>query len=308
MVKRVYAVVGASGQIGQVVAESLVKRGHEVRAIGRDPKKLEALKSKGTEIVVTNGFSDPSTFEKCFQGCDAAFLMIPPGQGVDDLWAFQDRVGQVLTEAVRKSGLGAVVNLSSIGADLPTGLGPINGLHRQEERLNALSKVDVLHLRAAYFMDNFMWAIPAILQTGALKTPLKPEIALPLVATADIGMKASELLDQLNFKGHSVCDFLGPRAITMEEVAPILGRAIDKPDLKYVAQSYEELRKGLASIGVQPKVIEVMIEMYTGINAGKCNPTQKPTPDQCGKTALEEFAKIFAKAYKSQAEKLKVSV
>ncbi len=308
MAKRAYVIVGASGQIGQVVAGCLVKRGHDVKAIGRDAVKLEALKAKGVKIMLTESFENRPLFEKAFQGADAAFFMIPPGYNTEDLWAFQDRVGQTLTDAAAQSGLSAIVNLSSLGADLPSGTGPIAGLHRQEERLNALSNVQIIHLRAGYFMENLMWAIPGILQSDVLKTPLRSDIAVPMVATSDIGMKVAELLDQLSFTGHTICDFLGPRSIKMGEVAAILGRAIDKPGLKYVSQSEQEMRSEMTRAGIKPKVIEVMIEMYNACNNGKCLPTQELTPDRHGTTSLEEFAKIFAKAYKSQLEKRKIGI
>lgn len=234
--------------------------------------------------------------------------MIPPGYNTEDLWAFQNRVGETLTDAIGKSSLQAVVNLSSLGADLPSGTGPILGLHRQEERLNTLSHIHILHLRAGYFMENLMWAIPGLLQSDVLKTPLRPDIAVPMVTTSDIGMKVVELLDQLSFMGHTICDFLGPRLVRMGEAVSILGRAIDKPSLKYLQQSDKEVRAEMTHAGIKTKVVEVMLEMYNACNNGKCLPTQELTPDHRGTTSLEEFAKIFAKAYNSQLEKLKIGI
>lgn len=52
----------------------------------------------------------------------------------------------------------------------------------------------------------------------------------------------------------------------------------------------------------------MQLEMYRTCNNGKCLTIQELTPDHHGTTSLEEFANIFAKAYKSQLEKLKIGI
>ena len=41
-----------------------------------------------------------------------------------------------------------VVNLSSVGADLPSGVGPVSGLHLVEKEFDKLEGVNVLNLKA----------------------------------------------------------------------------------------------------------------------------------------------------------------
>jgi uncharacterized protein YbjT (DUF2867 family) len=309
MAKKVYAVMGASGQIGRVITEQLLKKGHQVKALGRDQKKLEPLKSKGAEVVVLQGFDKEAVLTKAFNDVDGVFTMVPPGYGVDNFAAYQANVGEAVKAAVQKNDIQHVVNLSSIGAHLPEGTGPIKGLYGQEQRLNALPGPNILHLRPGFFMENFLGSIPVILQTGALKTPLKPELSLPAIATEDIGMRAAEFLDRCDFKGHTVFELIGPRAHNLVETAKILGSAIGKPELKYVQLTYDEAKKAMLAAGAKPALADLFIEMYKAFNDGKCLPTQKLTADHQGKTTLEQFAaKNFAKAFKAQAEKQKVMV
>jgi uncharacterized protein YbjT (DUF2867 family) len=190
-----------------------------------------------------------------------------------------------------------VVNLSSIGAEQPSGTGPIAGLYRQEQRLNKLSGVNILHLRPSAFMENNFFSLPVIKGQGVNGSAAPGDIPLPTVATQDIGEKAGELLDHLNFKGHEVFDFTGPREYSSKEVTAALGKAIGKPDLAYVQFSLEDVKKGLLGSGLKPRMVDLMIEMYKAGGEGKLHPTQPLTPERRGKTTIEEFAKGFAAVY-----------
>ncbi len=190
-----------------------------------------------------------------------------------------------------------VVDLSSIGAEQPSGTGPIAGLYRQEQRLNKLSGVNVVHLRPSSFMENNFFSIPVIKGNGINGAATPGNIPLPTVATQDIGEKAAELLDGLHFKGHESFDFTGPKEYTQMEVTVALGKAIGKPDLPYVQFSLEDIKKGLLGSGFKPGMTDLMVEMYKAGSEGKLHPTQPLTAEHRGKTPIEEFAKVFAGAY-----------
>ncbi len=295
MSKRVIAVLGATGHIGTLLTEDLLSRGHEVRALGRDAAKLSVLAGKGAKTGAV-AFDDAAGLTEAFRGADAAFTMIPPSYGEENFSAWQDRAGQAIVEAVRKSGLKHVVDLSSLGAQHPEGTGPITGLHRQEKRLDGVAGLNVLHLRAAYFMENHYWSIPTIKIANVNGTALYTNLPFSQVATADIARKAAEVLDPLDFKGRSVLELGGPKDLTMKEATSILGRAIGKPLLKYVEFPYEEVEKNLGAAGMKPATAAQMVDMYRGFNDGLVVPE---TPLQVrGTVTLEEFARGFAAAYK----------
>ncbi len=296
MSKKTYAVLGATGHIGHVLTEKLLEKGHKVLALGRDEKKLDGLKAKGAEIA-SPSFGDSAALTEAFKGKDGVFSMIPPSYGVEDFADYQDRTGEAIALAIQNSGVRYVVNLSSIGAEVPSGTGPIAGLYRQEQRLNKLSGVNVLHLRPSSFMENQFWSIPVIKGMGFNGSATPGNFPLPIVATRDIGEKASELLDQLGFQGHLVLDFTGPREYTLVEFTAALGKAIGKPDLKYVQFSLEDARKGMVESGMKPRMADRMVEMYKAGNEGKLRPTQELTANHRGKTPIEEFAKVFAAVY-----------
>lgn len=309
MEKKVYAIMGASGQIGHVVAEQLLKKGHHVKAILRNPKKMEQLKAKGAEAIIIGKFNHHEQLIAAFEGADGVFSLLPPAYEGDDLQAFQDSVGEAVKEAIEKNSIQYIVDLSSVGADKPEGTGPIKGLHRQEQRLNAVKNLNAVHFRPSYFMENFFWSISGIKQTGRFESPLSPDLAIPMVSTDDIGMKIAEFLDQLTFKGQTVFEFTGPheKPLVLKEAVKVLGKAIGKPQLECVQQSYDAAKKAMLASGMKPGITDLMIEMYKAFNEGKIAFTQKMTPEHRGQITLEQFAKKFEQAY-TQAERQKATV
>jgi uncharacterized protein YbjT (DUF2867 family) len=296
MSKKTYAVTGATGHIGQVVVEKLLEKGHTVRALGRDDKKLAALKAKGAQVLKVD-MEDAKALTEAFKGADGVFTLTPPAYEAQSLSAAQDRAGEAAVKAIVEAGVKYVVDLSSFGAELPTGTGPITGLYRQEQRINKLSGVNSLHLRASSFMENQFTAIPMIKGMGLNGGSAPADYPMPTVATQDIGAKAAQFLDGLSFSGHTVFDFTGPKEYTMNEVTKALGAAIGKPDLKYNQFPLEDVKKGMLQNGMKPGTVDLMIEMFKSGGEGKIHPTQELTADHRGTTTVEEFAKTFAAVY-----------
>ncbi len=296
MTKRTYAIMGATGQIGRVVTERLLERGHDVRALGRDTKKLEALRARGARTTAAR-FDDENALAEAFRGATAVFTMIPPAYDAEDYGRWQDRAGEAIVAALKKARMAHVVDLSSIGAHLTEGTGPIKGLHRQEKRLEGLSGLSVLHLRPSLFMENFLWSIPAIREHGVNGSALRGDLRVPMVSTKDIGEKAADLLDRLDFHGRSILEFAGPRPLTFHEATAALGKAIGKPDLKYVQFPYADAERAMVGTGMKPNFAALIVEMDRALNEGRIEPTQPLAAENVGKTTIEEFARVFARAY-----------
>ena len=296
MSKKTYAVMGATGHIGQVVVEKLLEKGHAVRALGRDEKKLAALKAKGAETV-KSAFDDAKSLTEVFRGADGVFIMTPPSYDADSLSDAQDKTGEAIVKALTDSGVKYAVNLSSVGAEQPSGTGPIAGLHRQEQRLAKLTGLNLVNLRPTSFMENNFFSIPVIKGQGLNGAAAPADYPLPTIATKDISAKIAQLLDSLSFTGHQVFDLTGPKEYSMTEVTKALGAAIGKPDLKYAQFPLEDIKKGMLQSGMKPGTVDLMIEMYAAGNAGKIHPTQNLTAEHRGSTTIEEFAKTFTVVY-----------
>ena len=150
-----YAIIGATGNTGKVVAGRLLARGEKVRVIGRDAKRLESLVQQGGEAFVANA-TDAAALTQAFNGAKAVYLMIPPNHAHPNVQQEQEQISDALAAAVQKAGVEYAVLLSSVGADKPDKTGPVLGLHSFEEKLNQISSLKAVYLRAGYFMENVL--------------------------------------------------------------------------------------------------------------------------------------------------------
>ena len=291
-----YVITGATGNTGRLIAQALLAKGKKVRVIGRDKAKLQSLAEKGAEAVV-GSLDDPAAMIKAFSGATAVYAMIPPHLTAEDNRAHQNETGEALVEAIAVVRVPYVVNLSSVGGHLPAKTGPILGLHLQEERLNALKGLNLLHLRPGYFMENFYWAMDLIRKMGIIGTPVRADLPMGMIATRDIAAVAAERLAALNFFGATVQELMGPRDVTMADAAQALGRAIGKPDVKYVQFPYGDAEQAMLGMGLSASVVRDFIEMYRSFNEGVIRPSRPRDAASTTPTTIEEFAKEFARAY-----------
>ena len=151
-----FVILGASGNTGHVVAQNLLTREQKIRVVGRNAAHLQAFAAKGAEIFIGD-ITDAAALTKAFDQTDSAYVMIPPDITSKDPLGYSIRVSDAIAAAVQNAGTKTVVALSSIGADKSSGTGPVLGLHHLEQKLNQISGANVLHLRAAYFMENTLF-------------------------------------------------------------------------------------------------------------------------------------------------------
>jgi uncharacterized protein YbjT (DUF2867 family) len=291
-------ITGATGNIGKVIATNLLKKGQKVRVIARNSEHLKDLEKLGAENF-PGSLQDASFLSKAFLGATAVFTMNPPNPIAEDAIKYQRSVADALLSGLRSSKARSIVNLSSIGGEVPEGTGPIVGLHYQEERLNELKDANILHLRPTYFMENFLMDIPMIKNMGIDGSPVRADFKMAMIATRDIGNYAAGRLNELDFEGKSVKYLLGPRDYRMAEAATILGRSIGKPDLAYVQFPYDDAIQAMVQSGLSQSVSESYVEMSRALNEGlivfEPRTEQNTTP-----TSMEEFAEqVFAPAYQA---------
>ena len=289
----IYVILGASGNTGSIIANSLLSAGKNVRVVGRDSGRLQRFVDKGAEAF-TADMSDAVALAKAFRGARAAYLMLPPAKSREE----QARDSDNVAKAVKESGLRYAVHLSSYGAQVAEGAGPVSGLHSSEQKLNAIEGLNVLHLRAAYFMENNLAAIGMIHQMGIFGNALLPDLKIPMAATRDVGDYAAQRLLHLDFSGKQTRELLGERDLSMTEATEVIARGIGKPDLRYQQFPYDQVQQALTQLGVPPKGAAMYIEMYKSINAGVLVPLEPRSRENTAPTSFEQFVQeVFAPAY-----------
>jgi uncharacterized protein YbjT (DUF2867 family) len=296
-----YTVLGATGHIGSVITRKLLEKGEKVRAVGRSTARLQPLVQRGAEAFIGD-VNDTAALTRAFTDVRAAFLMIPPGMNSQDYEADQARETDTISSAVRNSGLHYAVNLSSIGAQAAAGTGPILGVRLSETKLNAVEKLNVLHLRPAYFFENHLAAVSMVQMMGLFGGALRADMQIPMIAARDIGAYAAERLLKLDFNGKQTQELLGERDLSMNEVAAIIGRALNLPDLRYAQFPYDQVKQVLLQMGTPPKTAAYFIEMFQGFNEGIVVSPEARNAENTTLTSFETFVKeVFVPAYQGAA-------
>jgi uncharacterized protein YbjT (DUF2867 family) len=265
----VIAILGATGQVGGKIADILKQKSSEkVRLIARSADDLRRLVNRQAEAMAGDAL-DTQFLVKAFQGADAVFTLIPPQRKSDDFLSYADAVGKSIARAVEIVRLPFVVDLSSVGAELVAGTGPIVGLHNQEERLNRIAGLNVLHLRAGYFMENLLTSIALIKSSGINGSAIRGDVKIPMIAAQDIAEFAAERLAKRDFSGSSIGYLLGRRDISLNEATMTIGIKIGQPNLRYVAFSYADAERRLVNAGLSADVSRRYIEMSRAFNEGR---------------------------------------
>jgi uncharacterized protein YbjT (DUF2867 family) len=296
-----YVVLGATGNTGKRVVEKLLSKGQKVRVVGRSADRLAGFASRGAEAFAGSA-DDAEAMTRAFTGAKAVYALIPPSMKEKDFRGYQKRITEALGTALEESGVQFVVTLSSFGAELPSGTGPIAGLHELEERLNQISALNALHLRAAFFMENHLQIIGLIKSMGIFGGTIQADTRIPMVATRDVGDVAADALLALSFSGKSTRDILGQRDISHQEVAPILGAAIGKPNLRYTQVPNWQAKMAMAGMGLPGSLVDLLLEMNEAIGTGKVKPTEPRSAQNTTPTSIEQFAtEVFAPAFQGKA-------
>jgi uncharacterized protein YbjT (DUF2867 family) len=296
-----YVILGATGNTGKVAAESLLDRGEKVRVVGRSMGRLEGFTVIGAEAFEAN-VTDSAALTKAFTGARAVYAMLPPDLANEHYRAHQDEETNSIATALEAARVTHVVALSSFGADKPDKTGPVAGLHFMEERFAQIPKLNALFLRAGYFMENTLAQVGIIKNFGMMAGPVSADLAMPLIATRDIGAVAAEELLKLDFNGQQTRELLGQRDLSYLEVAKIVGAAIGIPNLTYIQLPAEQVIQAMTQMGMSKDMATLLCEMSDALNRGHMRALEPRSAANTTPTSIEEFVRReFVPAYKGQA-------
>lgn len=293
------AVLGATGTVGSKISEILLSQGHQVTLIARHTEKLEKYRSRGAEIIAGD-IADVETLAGVFKNADSAFVLLPDNVKAENTRAYQRQVTGILLEAIENSGIRYIVNMSSIGSHMHEGNGMMAGTGEQEVRLNQLKDVNVLHIRSAYFMENFLRTIGIVKKMGFNATAADGDHSIPMVATEDVAKIASGHLANLDFKGKSVHAVMGPKDYIYREFTGIIGMAIGNPELTYVQLPTEQVKQAFLNNGFSEDFADNLIEMGTAIKTGFMNYQKRDDSTNTPTTAEAFVDRVYLPLYNKQ--------
>ncbi|WP_111651284.1 NmrA family NAD(P)-binding protein [Actinoplanes lutulentus] len=276
-----YAITGVTGHVGGATARALKAANHLVRGISRRPQP------GGTQADL----ADTAALTKALDGCAGAFLLLPTVPPFTDA-AHQELIAS-MAAAVEASGIPHVVMLSSWGADLAEGTGPIRWLHDLENRLRATG-TRLTAIRSPHFQEKVETVLDAARGAGIYPVFAdEADTPIPMIATRDIGEAiAQELTKQTEKADKSEIVVLDAPAYTERQVAEALATTLGKP-LKTITIPREAWHDTLTTGGVPPQLATELVALYAADADNKLQPRGDRTIT--GTTPIEETLEIVTR-------------
>ena len=255
-------VTGATGQLGRLVIESLLRRGAspaDVVATGRNQARLAELAHLGVRTAVTD-YDDPGTLRAAFEGADRVLLISGGEVG--------RRVAQhtAVVEAARDAGVGLLAYTSLPQAD--TARMPLADDHRETERVIRESGIPFTLLRNSWYLENYLGQLPTYLEHGVVGATRGGKISAATRADYADAAAAALLAPDSAGRIHE----LGGDAFTLADLAAtaseVSGRTVSATEV-----SPAQLLGILVDAGLPQPYAEVLVGADLGIARGELEVT-----------------------------------
>jgi uncharacterized protein YbjT (DUF2867 family) len=290
-----YVITGSIGHTGKPITEGLVQAGHTVTVITSKPDNAATIEALGAKAAVGT-IEDADFLKQAFAGADAVYLLMPSKWGVADLRAYQNQIADNYVAAIRANDIRFAVLLSSIGAHMGNGAGPVDGLHDAEQKLAQVEGLNSKFLRPSYFMYNLFGQIGMVKGMGIMGSNFGDD-PLVLTHTGDIADVAIQELLNLDFTGHQI-RYIASDERTGPEIARVLGVAVGKPETPWVVFTDEQSKQGMIQAGLDEPIAMKYTEMGQAIRDGRMQSDFWEHKPAFGKIKLEDFARNeFAPAF-----------
>ena len=293
-----YIITGSTGHISRPLTQQLTAAGHEVIVITSSDSRSDEIKGLGATAAI-GSVLDRDFLTRTFAGADAVYLMIPPPpHDIKDWVAYQKDIADNYIAAVAASSVKHIAILSSMGAHLRGGAGPIDGAAYLEEQSASLKDTNILILRPSFFYYNLFAQIGLIKNAGIIGSAQPADFKMVLVHPQDIAAAAAKYLLPLSYTGTVIEYIASDDTRSWTEITEVLGAAIGRENLPYVEFTDEQSYGGMVGAGLNPVMAERLVAMNKAAREGKVQEDYwKNRPADLGKIKLEDFAKEFAGAY-----------
>ena len=277
-----HAITGITGNVGGEVARALLNAGHAVRAVIRDPRKGAVWEALGCDVSLAD-MNDAAALATAFKAASGVFVLLPPNFDPSPDFPETRAIVAALRRALATARPGKVVCISTIGAQAKRE-NLLTQLTIMEESLGDLP-TPVTFLRPAWFMENCSWDVAPARDTGVISSLLQPlDKPVPMVATADVGRVAGELLQE-TWTGRRIIELEGPTRVTPNQIAATFAEMFDHPVRAEAVprQTWEQLFKSQGMKHPEPR-----IQMLDGFNQGWIEFEQNETMRRKGRIGLKE--------------------
>jgi uncharacterized protein YbjT (DUF2867 family) len=257
-----FAVTGITGKVGGEMARTLLAARHPVRAVVCDARRAEAWATLGCEVAEAD-INDAAALTVALEDADGVFILVPPNFDPSPDFREARSLAATLRSALEVALPGRAVYLSTIGAQATQS----NLLTQHaiiEQALGGLS-LPITFLRPGWFMENSSLDVSPASRDGLIQSFLQPlDKPVPMVATADIGRVAAELIQE-EWAGRRIVELEGPHRVTPDEIAATFADLLARP-VRAAAVPHDIWESLFTSQGMKNPLPR--IRMLDGFNEG----------------------------------------
>lgn len=262
------AVLGATGQIGGMVARNLLQKGEQVRAIVRNAEKAKALSEMGAALFAAD-YLEADALKTALRGVDSVLLLTPENPFAADWLADVRHMLENYRAAVRSSGIERIVLLSSMGAQHSEGTGNLLASHMLEQAFADLSTPHCC-IRPAYYYSNWMGYLGTAKESGILPTFFPADLELPMIAPADVAAFIADVLSG-DVPWRKLYEVSGPQNYSASDIAQFMGEALDKKVQPY-AIAPDDWKASLLEAGFSESGAGNLADMTQAVIDGRTIP------------------------------------
>ena len=218
-------ILGATGQIGSMLVDNLLKKGQPVRAVIRNVSKAQELKNKGAEVVIAD-YSDIEALKEAFNGGGSVFLLTPENPGCESCLNEIQTILNNYREAVLSSQVTKIVGLSSMGAQNESGTGNLMASYMLEHVFSGL-EIEQIFVRPAYYFSNWLGYLELVKENGILPNFFPPEMKIPMIAPSDVANFLANIII-CKTPQERVYEIMGSHVYSSSDIAKIFGDVLNR--------------------------------------------------------------------------------
>lgn len=244
------AITGATGQLGQLVIQALLKDvpASQIIALVRSEAKAASLKQQGVELRHFD-YDAPETLAPTLQGIDKLLLISANEIGR------RTPQHKAVIEAAKQAGVPYIAYTSLLRADTsPLGLAQE---HRETEALIQDSGLAYTFLRNNWYSDNYLATVQQIAESGVLYGASQ-DGKISSASREDYAEAAAKVLASAGHENKTY-ELAGSESFTKADLAQFIGQAAQK-SVTYQNLSADDLRQGLTQAGLPTHLIDVIVD------------------------------------------------
>lgn len=250
-------VTGATGQLGRLAVEALLRRGvpaSKIVATGRDTSRIKDLADRGV-VVRRADFADSDSLTAAFAGADK--LLLISTTTVDERLGNHRRA----IDAALAAGVSLVAYASMSHADTATTI--LAATHRATEEYLRERNVPSVLLRNSWYLENYTAQLPVVLQHGTV-TGAAGQGRISAAARADYAAAAAAVLTTEDHAG-KVYELGGDEAFTLAQFAAAVSAATGK-QIGYTDLPADQLVQVLTGAGLPAELANVLTDADLGMS------------------------------------------